>query len=87
MERLQRHPVEPERDVLLFLMENAPLTRWQRNIIEMIRAEAYYFAPQRCTKIMNEGWACFWHTNIMTGSGILDDSEVIAANTFINARL
>jgi stage V sporulation protein R len=77
MERLQRHPVEPERDVLLFLMENAPLTRWQRNIIEMIRAEAYYFAPQRCTKIMNEGWASFWHTNIMTRSGILDDSEVI----------
>ena len=75
--KMHRHPVEPERDVLLFLMENAPLTRWQRNVIEMIRAEAYYFAPQRSTKIMNEGWACFWHTHIMTQCGILHDSEVI----------
>lgn len=78
-ERAQRarFPAEPERDVLLFLMENAPLTTWQRNVIEMIREEAYYFAPQRVTKIMNEGWACFWHTRIMTQSGIMDPSEVI----------
>lgn len=78
-ERLQaqRHPIHPERDVLLFLMENADLTRWQRNVIEIIRSEAYYFAPQRVTKIMNEGWACFWHTHIMTKRGILDQSEVI----------
>ena len=72
-----RHPSSPERDVLLFLMENANLTRWQRNVLEIIRDEAYYFAPQRVTKIMNEGWACFWHTHIMTQRGILDQSEVI----------
>ena len=29
--------------------------------------EAYYFAPQGMTKIMNEGWASFWHSRIMTG--------------------
>ncbi|MCA9545528.1 MAG: SpoVR family protein, partial [Myxococcales bacterium] len=50
-----KHPAQPERDVLLFLMENAPLTRWQRNVISIIRDEAYYFAPQAMTKIMNEG--------------------------------
>ena len=72
-----KFPQEPERDVLLFLMENAPLTRWQRSVVEIIRQEAYYFAPQRTTKIMNEGWACFWHTHIMTQRGILDPSEVI----------
>lgn len=72
-----RHPASPERDVLFFLMENANLTRWQRNVLEIIRAEAYYFAPQRMTKIMNEGWACFWHTHIMTKRGVLDEGEVI----------
>lgn len=72
-----RHPKSPERDVLFFLMENANLTRWQRNVLEMIRDEAYYFAPQRTTKIMNEGWACFWHTHIMTRRGVLDQGEVI----------
>jgi stage V sporulation protein R len=73
----ERYPQHPERDILLFLMENAPLTRWQRNVIEMVREEAYYFAPQGMTKIMNEGWACFWHTHIMTQCGVLDMSELI----------
>jgi stage V sporulation protein R len=70
-------PLQPERDVLLFLMENAPLTRWQKNILEMIREEAYYFAPQGMTKIMNEGWACFWHSYLLTQKGILEASELI----------
>ena len=33
----------------------------------MLRDEAYYFLPQRMTKIMNEGWASFWHSRLMTG--------------------
>ena len=41
-----------------------------------MRAEAYYFMPQRMTKIMNEGWASFWHSRILTG-GVLDPSEII----------
>ena len=49
---------EPERDVLAFLLDNAPLERWERDILEIIREEAYYFVPQMQTKIMNEGWAC-----------------------------
>ncbi len=72
----RRFPERPERDVLLFLMENAPLTRWQRNVIGIIREEAYYFAPQAMTKIMNEGWASYWHTHLMT-TKILAPSEFI----------
>lgn len=75
--RAARFPSEPERDVLMFLMESAPLKPWERGVLEMIRDEAYYFAPQRVTKIMNEGWACFWHTRIMTQRGVLDPSELI----------
>lgn len=73
----QRFPAHPERDVLLFLMQNAPLTRWQRNVLSIVRDEAYYFAPQAMTKIMNEGWASFWHTRIMTQHGVLHPSELI----------
>jgi stage V sporulation protein R len=69
-------PEHPEKDVLLFLMEHAPLKPWQRDVIEIIRAEAYYFAPQGQTKIMNEGWASFWHTTIMTQK-VMHPSEVI----------
>lgn len=69
-------PARPERDVLLFLLENAPLKPWQHDVLSIIRDEAYYFAPQGQTKIMNEGWASYWHSTIMTRYG-LTDAEVV----------
>jgi stage V sporulation protein R len=59
-------PERPAKDVLLFLIEHAPLKAWQRDVLSIIRDEAYYFAPQGQTKIMNEGWASYWHSTIMT---------------------
>ncbi len=62
----QKFPPEPLKDVLSFLLLHAPLENWQRDILAIIRDEAYYFAPQAQTKIMNEGWASYWHSKIMT---------------------
>ena len=76
LDRMKRMPEEPTRDVLGFLLEHAPLERWQRQILAIIRDEAYYFAPQGQTKIMNEGWASYWHTRLMTRH-ILSDAEVV----------
>ncbi len=70
------NPASPVRDVLLFILENAPLQDWQADILAMIREEAYYFAPQGQTKIMNEGWASYWHSTIMT-SYCLRDHELV----------
>ena len=42
---------------MLFLLEHAPLSAWQADVLSIIRDEAYYFSPQAQTKIMNEGWA------------------------------
>ena len=75
-EKKQKFPENPERDVLLFLINHAPLENWQLDILSIIRDEAYYFAPQAQTKIMNEGWASYWHSKIMTQK-CLKDSEVI----------
>ncbi|MCB9672987.1 MAG: SpoVR family protein [Alphaproteobacteria bacterium] len=75
-EKAARYPEEPVRDVLGFLLQHARLAKWQRQILQIIRDEAYYFAPQGQTKIMNEGWATYWHTKLMT-KHILTDSEVI----------
>jgi stage V sporulation protein R len=74
--KARRFPPHPERDVLLFLMEHAPLTRWQRDVMGIVREEAYYFAPQGQTKILNEGWATYWHATIMT-QRVLTDEEVV----------
>jgi stage V sporulation protein R len=71
-----KYPSQPERDVLLFLMENAPLENWQHDILGIIREEAYYFAPQAMTKIMNEGWATYWHSKIMTEKA-LTPAEIV----------
>lgn len=72
----RKYPEEPKRDVLSFLIENAPLEKWQRDVLDIVREESYYFSPQGQTKIMNEGWASYWHSKIMT-TRVLNDSEVI----------
>lgn len=75
-QKAKQFPEHPERDVLLFLLEHAPLNHWQRDVLGIIREEAYYFAPQGQTKIMNEGWASFWHSTIMT-TRTLHPSELV----------
>jgi stage V sporulation protein R len=75
-QREARFPERPEKDVLLFLIEHSPLKNWQRDILSIVRDEAYYFYPQAQTKIMNEGWASYWHSTIMTQK-VMEPSEVV----------
>ena len=72
----KRFPEHSERDVLGFLLAHAPLDSWEQDCLDIVREEAYYFAPQGQTKIMNEGWASYWHTTIMS-QRVLADSELI----------
>ncbi len=59
-------PVEPQENILYFLEKHAPLLLpWQREIIRIVRKIAQYFYPQKQTKMMNEGWACFWHYTLL----------------------
>jgi len=69
-------PEAPERDVMGFLLDHAPLERWERDVLAVIHNEAQYFAPQARTKIMNEGWATYWHSKILTERAA-DGSEII----------
>jgi stage V sporulation protein R len=56
---------EPQEDLLYFIMKHGSLEEWERNIIEIVRNESLYFIPQIETKIMNEGWASYWHYTIL----------------------
>ena len=61
-----RFPEEPQENLLYFFEKHAPLLKpWQREIIRIVRKIAQYFYPQKQTKVMNEGWATFWHYTIM----------------------
>ncbi len=73
--RPKRSYISP-RDIMMYLIEHAPLKEWQADILGILREEAYYFLPQRMTKIMNEGWASYWHSTIMTQKA-LKSSEII----------
>jgi stage V sporulation protein R len=75
-QQAQKFPPEPEKDILRFLIHYAPLADWQQDILSIIRDEAYYFSPQGMTKTMNEGWASYWHSKLMTEK-IMNDSEII----------
>nr|WP_144034766.1 SpoVR family protein [Sporosarcina sp. P18a] len=66
IEMHKKNPKEPEKDILLFILENSRnLTEWQADILTMLREEMLYFWPQLETKIMNEGWASYWHQTIL----------------------
>lgn len=71
-----KFPQHPEKDILSFLIYNAPLEDWQQDVLSIIREEAYYFSPQGLTKTLNEGWASYWHSKILN-HGIMEPSEMI----------
>jgi spore cortex formation protein SpoVR/YcgB (stage V sporulation) len=82
-------PAEPEHDLLAFLRRHGKqydeeaekaveMTDWQQDILEILRCECYYFAPQKMTKIMNEGWACVApDTPIFTTEGVVPMQDVV----------
>jgi stage V sporulation protein R len=81
--RERRFPENPQKDILLFLMNYAPLERWQHTVLEIIRDEAYYFAPQGMTKVLNEGWACLTSGSLLYSSSGLVTIEEITRNKIV----
>ncbi|GAB2698989.1 SpoVR family protein [Paenibacillus thermoaerophilus] len=72
-----RIPPRPEKDLLLFLEQHSTvLEDWQRDILTMLRDEMLYFWPQLETKIMNEGWASYWHQRIIRELDLTEDEAI-----------
>jgi stage V sporulation protein R len=83
-----RFPEEPQENILYFIEKHAPLLKpWQREIVRIVRKIAQYFYPQGQTKVMNEGWACFWHYTLLHGlydEGLVTDEfmlEILQSHT------
>lgn len=78
-------PPRPEKDLLLFIEEySKELEDWQRDILTMMREEMLYFWPQLETKIMNEGWASYWHARIMRKLDLTSDEAIEFASLNAN---
>lgn len=75
--RSLRQPLYPNKDLMMFLLENsAILEEWERDVLSVLREEMLYFWPQIETKIMNEGWATYWHLRIMREMDLGDSDAV-----------
>ncbi|HBJ2621595.1 TPA: SpoVR family protein [Clostridium botulinum] len=62
---LDKIPIEPEDDVVDFIIKYGDLQEWERTVLKIVKRETEYFLPQMETKIMNEGWASYTHYNIL----------------------
>jgi stage V sporulation protein R len=82
---VRKNPAEPEKDLMLFIAEyGRELEDWQRDVLHMIRQEQLYFVPQMQTKIMNEGWAAYWHVRIMRELDLSQDEYMQFAELHAN---
>lgn len=64
--RAERNPTHRRRDLMAFLLEHSPFlareeNRWMKDVVQIVRETSLYFQPQIRTKILNEGWASYWH--------------------------
>lgn len=64
------------KDIMGFLKDNAPLNQWQQDVMSMMYEEALYFAPQRQTKTINEGFASYVDSEIMARMGFAEGSGI-----------
>ncbi len=75
------YPIEPEENILYFVEKHSPrIAPWQRELVRIVRKLGQYFYPQTQTKVMNEGWATFWHYTILNRlyeKRIVDDAFMI----------
>ncbi len=77
-------------DLLQFIMQkseflNREENKWMLMVIEVIRTTSLYFQPQIRTKILNEGWASYWHENLFLKDDRISGHEVDFA--VINAKV
>lgn len=66
MSETKKIPPTPQFDLLKFFIDHGRnMEPWETDILTIVRDEQLYFTPQIETKIMNEGWATYWHCQIM----------------------
>ena len=68
-------------DLLQFLMDHSPMLNseenlWMKSVLQIVRSTSVYFQPQIRTKIMNEGWASYWHETLFLQDDRISGHEI-----------
>jgi len=73
-------PPRPEYDLLWFIAQYGPeLDDWERDIFLAVREESFYFYPLFACNIMNEGWATYWHAQLLREADFVPESLYVDA--------
>jgi stage V sporulation protein R len=73
-------------DLIQFISEHSEFLKkeknsWIKPIVEVVRKTSMFFQPQIRTKIMNEGWASYWHERLFLQDDRIKGHEVDFART------
>lgn len=68
-------------DLIQYLIEHSDFLRkdkneWMKSVIQVVRKTSLFFQPQIRTKIMNEGWASYWHEKLFLQDDRIRGHEV-----------
>ncbi len=79
-----------KQDLFHFLMEHSDFlnreeNQWMLTVMEVVRSTSMYFQPQIRTKILNEGWASYWHEELFLQDDRIRGHEVDFA--LVNAKV
>jgi stage V sporulation protein R len=72
---------EKSTDLMEFILQHSKMLRkeenqWMLMVIQVVRKTALFFQPQIRTKIMNEGWASYWHETLFMQDDRIKGHEV-----------
>ncbi|MDQ5987499.1 MAG: hypothetical protein CSYNP_03244 [Syntrophus sp. SKADARSKE-3] len=89
-EKQKREQKAPVTDIIQYLQDNAPFLQrsenlWMKTVMEIVRRTSLYFQPQIRTKILNEGWASYWHDTLFRNDDRIKGNEVSYA--VVNAKV
>jgi stage V sporulation protein R len=68
-------------DIIQYIMDNSEYlnkngNKWMKSVMEVVRKTSLFFQPQIRTKIMNEGWASYWHETLFLQDERIHGHEV-----------
>ncbi|MBW2431704.1 MAG: SpoVR family protein, partial [Deltaproteobacteria bacterium] len=73
-------------DLIQYLLDHSEFLKkaknsWIKPLVEVVRKTSLFFQPQIRTKIMNEGWASYWHEKLFLQDNRIEGHEVDFART------
>jgi stage V sporulation protein R len=78
------------RDLIQYIQDESPFlqaeeNKWMKTVMQIVRNTSLFFQPQIRTRILNEGWASYWHEKLFLEDDRIRSREVDFAR--VNARI